>query len=91
MPKHKKARKTKAKPPKRRVPKKSGSKAPPSKGRSIFDDKLVGELVERGRMRGFVTDTEILNYFPNIEKDISLKGGISATIYTEEKINQEDV
>jgi len=26
-----------------------------------------------------------------IEKDISLKGGISATIYTEEKINQEDV
>ena len=71
MPKHKKARKTKAKPPKRRVPKKSGSKAPPSKGRAIFDDKLVGELVERGRMRGFVTDTEILNYFPNIEKDIS--------------------
>src|SRR3989344_3662549 len=71
MPEHKKARKTKAKPPKRRVPKKSGSKAPPSKGRAIFDDKLVGELVERGRMRGFVTDTEILNYFPNIEKDIS--------------------
>ena len=71
MPKHKKAKKTKAKPPKRRVPKKSGSKAPPSKGRAIFDDKLVGELVERGRMRGFVTDTEILNYFPNIEKDIS--------------------
>jgi len=71
MPKHKKAKKGKGKLIKRKVPKKSGSKKPAVKGKAIFDEKLVGELVERGRMRGFVTDTEILNYFPNIEKDIS--------------------
>ena len=39
--------------------------------RSVFDERKLGELIQRGRPRGFVTDTEILYYFPNIEKDIS--------------------
>lgn len=30
------------------------------------------ELIERGRSRGFVTDAEVINYFPRIEKDLSL-------------------
>ncbi len=30
------------------------------------------ELIQRGKPRGFVTDNEILYYFPRIEKDISL-------------------
>ncbi|MBI2037124.1 MAG: sigma-70 family RNA polymerase sigma factor [Candidatus Liptonbacteria bacterium] len=36
-----------------------------------LDEGKLGELIQRGRPRGFVTDTEILYYFPNIEKDIS--------------------
>ncbi|MEK7507831.1 MAG: RNA polymerase sigma factor RpoD [Patescibacteria group bacterium] len=33
---------------------------------------VIGELIERGRPRGFVTDNEILYYFPKIEDDVSL-------------------
>ena len=29
------------------------------------------ELVRRGRSRGFVTDAEVLNYFPEVEKNLS--------------------
>ena len=31
---------------------------------------LLSELTARGRVRGFVTDAEVLNYFPNIEKNL---------------------
>ena len=66
----KRARKTSRKPAKR------GSSRALKKGkaaasRSVFDERKLGELIQRGRPRGFVTDTEILYYFPNIEKDIS--------------------
>ncbi len=30
------------------------------------------ELIERGKPRGFVTDSEILSYFPSIEEDIDI-------------------
>ncbi|KKR88845.1 MAG: RNA polymerase sigma factor [Candidatus Wolfebacteria bacterium GW2011_GWA2_42_10] len=53
--------------PKKKFAKKS--KSPKKKFK--LDESLIGELIKRGRPRGFVTDTEILNYFPNIEKDIS--------------------
>lgn len=36
-----------------------------------FDEEKIGELIDRGRSKGFVTDTEILHYFPNIEHDIA--------------------
>ncbi len=36
-----------------------------------FDEEIIGELIKRGKERGFVTDTEILYYFPNIEKDVA--------------------
>ncbi|MEK7212274.1 MAG: sigma-70 family RNA polymerase sigma factor, partial [Patescibacteria group bacterium] len=36
-----------------------------------LEAKALAELVERGRPRGFVTDNEILYYFPVIEKDIN--------------------
>jgi RNA polymerase primary sigma factor len=35
-----------------------------------FDEKIIAELIERGRSRGFVTDSEILTLFPNIEVDV---------------------
>jgi hypothetical protein len=30
----------------------------------------INELIDRGRPRGFVTDNEILYYFPNIEDNV---------------------
>ncbi len=36
----------------------------------VFLPEKVGELIERGRNRGFVTMAEILNFFPEIEKDV---------------------
>ena len=36
-----------------------------------FDPKIIDDLINRGRSRGFVTDTEIINFFPTIEEDIS--------------------
>ena len=36
-----------------------------------FDENKIIELITRARTRGFVTDTEILDYFPQIEQDVS--------------------
>lgn len=38
---------------------------------SKFDEEKINELIARGRSKGFVTDTEILDSFPNIEQDIA--------------------
>jgi len=38
---------------------------------SQVQEGALKELVERGRPRGFVTDNEVLYYFPKIEEDIS--------------------
>jgi RNA polymerase primary sigma factor len=35
-----------------------------------FDEAIIEELIKAGRPRGFVTDTEIIAYFPNIEEDM---------------------
>src|SRR3989344_7142529 len=35
------------------------------------NEKALVELVERGKDRGYVTDTEVLHYFPNIEDDVA--------------------
>lgn len=45
----------------------------PKKGLVIPEEyeQHLEELVKRGRARGFVNDAEILNYFPNIEKNLS--------------------
>ena len=34
----------------------------------------INELIERGRPRGFVTDNEILYYFPKIEDNVEPLG-----------------
>lgn len=51
---------------KRAGKKKGGKPAAASYPRQIFD-----ALVKRGRNRGFVTDTEVLHFFPQIEKNLS--------------------
>ncbi len=35
------------------------------------DGEHLNELIERGRSRGFVTDTEVLHFFPRVEDDVS--------------------
>ncbi|MEY4731844.1 MAG: hypothetical protein RL681_790 [Candidatus Parcubacteria bacterium] len=78
--------KAKRRPAKRAKPKraararKAGTAKRPSKKRAAskkeqekdtLDRKALEELIERGRPRGFVTDNEILYYFPTIEGNIA--------------------
>lgn len=43
----------------------------PRKKKAVFREEDIMQLVERGRSRGFVTDSEVLAVFPNIEEDVS--------------------
>ena len=36
----------------------------------VISEDAILRLIEKGRHRGFITESEILNAFPNIEKDI---------------------
>ena len=40
------------------------------------DKQKIVELIERGRGRGFVTDSEVLSYFPTIEDNVSFLDAI---------------
>ncbi len=66
----KKAKKVKKVAHKKKPLKKSGKKGE-KKGKGKIDTAALEELIERGRPRGFVTDNEILYFFPDIEKDVS--------------------
>jgi RNA polymerase primary sigma factor len=58
---HKKAGK-----PKKKETRKKEPKAP----KSIVTEDAILKLINKGRHRGFITESEILNTFPNVEKDI---------------------
>ncbi len=56
---------------------KTTKKQAPKKGRvvsrrkkKVNNKEVIVSLVEKGRIRGFVTEDEILQIFPNVEKDI---------------------
>ncbi len=49
----------------------SSAKKASSQKKGVFDEGMIMELVERGKVRGFVTDSEIMTVFPNIEVDVS--------------------
>jgi RNA polymerase primary sigma factor len=84
----KKAKKGLRKPTKKAVkkqakakPKKAGKRIVPKKPQKPLSKlekalkanaKEIDELIERGRPRGFVTDNEILYYFPTIEENVEL-------------------
>lgn len=55
---------------KKKTFKKDVKKVSVPKKRFKFDEGLIEELIKKGKPRGFVTDTEIFFYFPNIEEDI---------------------
>mgnify|MGYP001590911891 CR=1 FL=1 len=53
------------------------------KGRLSQKDKLLEELVERGQPKSFITDLEILDYFPRIETDTDFLEEIYARLERE--------
>ncbi len=78
--KEKKSQKPKkrVKPPKKKpvvkktAKKKTGAAAPKKKRKkkSLVTDELINRLVERGRQRGFLTESEIIHFIPQVERDI---------------------
>ena len=69
----KKSAKTKKKLVRKKSVKKSGKKVKSKSStgkKSPISESGVLALVEKGRSRGFVTQAEVLNAFPSIEKDI---------------------
>ncbi|MDP2909636.1 MAG: sigma-70 family RNA polymerase sigma factor [bacterium] len=40
------------------------------KRENVFEEEKMKEIFNKGRQRGFVTTSEILHYFPNVERDI---------------------
>src|SRR5437016_3975187 len=54
---------------KRKRAKPSSAKASAGKKGVINEDAIL-RLIEKGRHRGFITESEILHAFPSIEKDI---------------------
>ncbi len=66
-----KKREIKTKVKKRKIKKIAERKTIKKRKKNGFDKELIKELINRGRSRGFVTDTEIINYFSNIEDDIA--------------------
>jgi RNA polymerase primary sigma factor len=64
----KKIRKTRRAKPRKIKKAKKFKKIKPRKKKK-FNEKLINELIERGKSRGFITDNEVLHYFPIIEDD----------------------
>ncbi len=63
----------------------STAKAKPAKqtkaaNKAELNKSQLAELIERGRSRGYVTDSEVLHYFPNIEEDVSFLDEVYSTL-----------
>ena len=67
---------------KSRVPKKRAAKETKASKEEKLNQEALRELIERGKPRGFVTDNEILYYFPNIEKDVSFLDEVYTALQT---------
>src|SRR3989338_7607280 len=50
--------------------KRKGKGSPPQVSKKVVTDDKIMDLISKGRQRGFVTESEILHSFPQIEKDI---------------------
>ena len=71
MAKNKKVKKTKIKKVKKTKKPKKVVKKIKRKAKKVFiSESGVSSLIEKGKHRGFVTQTEIINTFPNLESDI---------------------
>ena len=53
------------------LPRRPAGRKPAKKSKQgVISESAVLSLIEKGKHRGFVTQAEVLNTFPNIEKDI---------------------
>jgi len=50
---------------------KKKAKTVSSRSKKIFTEEKIQQLMEKGRQRGFITSSEILTSFPEMEKDIN--------------------
>lgn len=67
----------------KKVPKKQlKTKTPAVKAtkQKELNEQQLAELIERGKERGYVTDTEVLHYFPTIEEDVTFLDTVYATL-----------
>ena len=72
-PKHSPAKHATKKPIKKQVSKpakKPIKKSKPELAKKIVTEDLLQQLVQKGQDRGFITEGEILQFFPDIEQDI---------------------
>ncbi len=76
-----KKNKNKKKIKKERKIKKKEAKVKISK-KEIIEDEKIKELINKGKKRGFVTEKDILHYFPNIENNIELLEKIAERLET---------
>jgi len=61
----------------KKIKKAAGKKVAAGKKKaSKLNESALNELVERGKPRGFVTDNEILYFFPKIEEDVTILNDI---------------
>ncbi len=70
MPKKKKITTKKKKTVRKKIPRKLKKKVPVGRKKAIFSPEKLENLIQRGKSRGFVTQAEILYFFPQLEKDI---------------------
>jgi RNA polymerase primary sigma factor len=63
--------KPKSKPPKKPISKKAPRYSAKKEKKAAVSENAIAALIEKGRHRGFITQVEVLNAFPNIEKDIN--------------------
>jgi RNA polymerase primary sigma factor len=67
----KKTTKKTTKKPLKKVTKKPLKKKRSSRRKKIFTQERINELFAKSKKRGFVTTSEILHFFPDLEKDIN--------------------
>src|SRR3989338_9884876 len=53
-----------------KISKKTPAKKAPKVSKEVVKEEDILKLIEKGRHRGFVTESEIMHAFPFIEKDI---------------------
>jgi RNA polymerase primary sigma factor len=66
----------------RKEVKKSAVKSSKNKSekKQELNENQLAELIERGKERGYVTDTEVLHFFPNIEDDVTFLDTVYSTL-----------
>src|SRR3989338_3608670 len=65
------SRKPKTKSASKTTQSKKSASSVPKKNKDAISESAIVAIIEKGRHRGFITQVEVLNAFPNIEQDIN--------------------